>query len=64
MSCFQVNVKSLDTVIRFYLNLASQKTEAAREQSHQSCLDIDDLDVIQSPERSFDCIFIIRFQWL
>ncbi|KAF6024761.1 EIF3A [Bugula neritina] len=49
--CQLVNVKSLDTVIRFYLNLASQKTEAAREQSHQSCLDIDDLDVIQSPER-------------
>ncbi|XP_067937893.1 eukaryotic translation initiation factor 3 subunit A-like isoform X2 [Watersipora subatra] len=49
--CQMVNVKSLDTVIRHYLDLASQKTEAAREESQQTCLDIDDLDIIQTPER-------------
>lgn len=46
-----MNVKSLDTVIRRYLELASEKTEAARAESQQTCLDIDDLDVIQTPER-------------
>ena len=48
---FQVNVKSLDTVIRYYLDTATKKTEDARAESQQTCLDVDDLDVIQTPER-------------
>jgi len=48
--CQNVNVKSLDTVIRYYLELASTKTEEARAESQQTCLDVDDLDVIQTPE--------------
>ncbi|KAI0236259.1 Eukaryotic translation initiation factor 3 subunit A [Lamellibrachia satsuma] len=48
--CQQVNIKSLEDVIRKYLQLAESKTEAAREESHQAVIDVDDLDVIQTPE--------------
>ena len=48
---FQVNIKSLEDVIRKYLLLAESKTEAAREESHQAVIDVDDLDVIQTPEK-------------
>jgi translation initiation factor 3 subunit A len=49
-----VNIKSLEDVVRKYLALAEEKTEAARKESHQAVADIahiDDLDVIQTPER-------------
>ncbi|XP_013378702.1 eukaryotic translation initiation factor 3 subunit A [Lingula anatina] len=48
--CQQVNIKSLEDVVRKYLALAEDKTEEARAQSHQAVVDIDDLDVIQTPE--------------
>ena len=48
----QVNIKSLEDVVGKYLALAEKKTEAARAASHQAVVDVDDLDVIQSPERS------------
>lgn len=41
---------SLENVIRGYLKSAEEKTEAAREHSHQAVLDIDDLDNLATPE--------------
>jgi hypothetical protein len=52
MVVVQVNTKSLEDVIRRYLALAEEKTEEARLESHQSVVDVDDLDVLQTPERS------------
>jgi translation initiation factor 3 subunit A len=43
-------VASLENVVRFYLNLAEEKTEAARQESHQAVVDIDDLDNVATPE--------------
>lgn len=48
---FQVNIKSLEDVVRAYLKLAEEKTETAKEESQQMVLDIEDLDNIQTPER-------------
>jgi len=49
--CQQVNTKSLEDVIKKYLKLAEDKTEAARLESHQSVIDdVDDLDLPQTPE--------------
>ena len=45
----QVNIQSLVEVVRKYIALAEEKTDQAREQSHQTVVDIDDLDV-PSPE--------------
>lgn len=45
-----VNVGSLENVIRGYLRMAEQKTEAARKQSQQAVVDIDDLDMLVTPE--------------
>ncbi|XP_014252767.1 eukaryotic translation initiation factor 3 subunit A [Cimex lectularius] len=45
-----VNVGSLENVIRGYLRMAEEKTESAREQSHQAVIDIDDLDNVATPE--------------
>lgn len=50
----QVNIKSLEDVVRAYLKLAEEKTEAAKEESQQMVLDIEDLDNIQTPERYVD----------
>jgi translation initiation factor 3 subunit A len=46
----QVNVGSLENVIRGYLRSAEERTEAAREQSQQAVVDIDDLDNLATPE--------------
>ncbi|KAJ8025425.1 Eukaryotic translation initiation factor 3 subunit A [Holothuria leucospilota] len=46
----QVNVKSLEDVVRKYLQLAEEKTEAARKESEQTVVDIDDLDNVNTPE--------------
>ena len=58
----QVNIKSLEDVVRAYLKLAEEKTEAAKEESQQMVLDIEDLDNIQTPERYVGliakCIFL------
>ena len=37
--------------MRRYLALAEEKTEGARQESHQAVIDVDDLDVIQQPEK-------------
>jgi translation initiation factor 3 subunit A len=47
----QVNIKSLEDVVRKYLAMAEQKTEEASRESHQAVVDVDDLDVIASPEK-------------
>ena len=47
--CQQVNIKSLEDVIRAYLKMAEAKAESAKEKSEQM-LDIDDLDNVQTPE--------------
>ncbi|KAF2975051.1 hypothetical protein EK904_004106 [Melospiza melodia maxima] len=52
--CQQVNIKSLEDVVRAYLKLAEEKTEAAKEESQQMVLDIEDLDNIQTPESGED----------
>ncbi|CAH2323251.1 eukaryotic translation initiation factor 3 subunit A [Pelobates cultripes] len=48
--CQQVNIKSLEDVVRAYLKLAEERTETAKESSQQMVLDIEDLDNIQTPE--------------
>ncbi|KAA0717853.1 Eukaryotic translation initiation factor 3 subunit A [Triplophysa tibetana] len=48
--CQQVNIKSLEDVVRAYLKLAEEKTEMAKGESQQMVLDIEDLDNIQTPE--------------
>ncbi len=48
--CQQVNVKSLEDVVRGYLRLAEEKTEEARKASEQTVSDIDDLDNVATPE--------------
>ncbi|XP_002738406.1 eukaryotic translation initiation factor 3 subunit A [Saccoglossus kowalevskii] len=48
--CQQVNIRSLEDVVRSYLRLAEEKTEQAKEESHQKVDDIDDLDQITTPE--------------
>lgn len=45
-----VNVGSLENVIRGYLKMAEERTEAAQQQSSQAVLDIDDLENIATPE--------------
>lgn len=50
MHGLQVNVGSLENVIRGYLKTAEDRTEAAREQSQQAVIDIDDLDNLATPE--------------
>jgi len=45
-----VNVSSLESVVRHYLQLAEERTEAARKESHQAVVDIDDLDNLTTPE--------------
>ncbi|RLU26698.1 hypothetical protein DMN91_000495 [Ooceraea biroi] len=45
-----VNVGSLENVIRSYLRMAEEKTNAARKQSQQAVIDIDDLDNLATPE--------------
>ncbi|ELU00557.1 hypothetical protein CAPTEDRAFT_162196 [Capitella teleta] len=48
--CQQVNIKSLEDVVRRYLVLAEEKTENSRLESHQAVIDVDDLDCLTTPE--------------
>lgn len=48
--CQQVNIKSLEDVVRKYIGLAEQKTEEARQESHQVVIDVDDLEMPDTPE--------------
>ena len=45
--CQQVNIKSLEDVVRGFLKLAEERTEEARESSQQTVLDIEDLDQVR-----------------
>ncbi|RVE47922.1 hypothetical protein evm_007436 [Chilo suppressalis] len=45
-----VNVGSLEQVIRGYLRMAEERTEAARAQSTQAVIETDDLDNLATPE--------------
>ena len=47
----QVSISSLVEVVKNYISLAEEKTESARKESHQTVVDIDDLDLPDSPER-------------
>ena len=46
--CQQVNIKSLEDVVRGFLKLAEERTEEARESSQQTVLDIEDLDQVRA----------------
>jgi translation initiation factor 3 subunit A len=48
--CKDANLNSFKIVIDYFLNLAEKKAKAAREESAQTVLDIEDLDAIQTPE--------------
>ncbi|KAF2355103.1 Eukaryotic translation initiation factor 3 subunit A [Trinorchestia longiramus] len=45
-----IDVSTLETVVRFYLQLAEERTEAARKESHEAVSAVDDLDNLASPE--------------
>ena len=47
----QVNVASLETVVRGYLRKAELKTEAARKESQEAVEEVDDLENLVSPEQ-------------
>ena len=49
--CKDTNLNSFKNVIEGFLNMAERKASAAREESTQTVLDIEDLDAIQTPER-------------
>ena len=46
-----MNTKSLEDIVKKYLALAEERTEAARQQSQHTADDVDDLDILQTPER-------------
>lgn len=49
-----VNVGSLENVIRGYLKMAEERTEAAQQQSSQAVIDIDDLDNFSNTRKYFN----------
>ena len=49
--CQQVSIGPLEDSVRFFLKLANDKAEEARQESQQVVLDIEDLDQIHTPER-------------
>ena len=49
--CQQVNIVSLEDVIRYFLKLAEDRADAARQESRDQVPIVDDLDQIQTPER-------------
>ncbi|KAG9509288.1 Eukaryotic translation initiation factor 3 subunit A, partial [Fragariocoptes setiger] len=49
--CQQTNIKSFEDVVRRYIELAEERAEIARNRSASTAInEIDDLDVVQSPE--------------
>ncbi|KOB70284.1 Eukaryotic translation initiation factor 3 subunit A, partial [Operophtera brumata] len=56
-----VNVGSLEQVIRGYLRMAEERTEAARAQSTQAVIDTDDLDNLATPESIL--LSAVKFLW-
>lgn len=53
--CQQVNIVSLEDVIRYFLKLAEDRADAARQESRDQVPIVDDLDQIQTPERYLTC---------
>lgn len=49
--CQQVNAKSLEDVIQFFLEMAEKKADEARLKSQGLIEDVDDLDQAESPEK-------------
>ena len=49
--CQQVNIASLEDVIRYFLKLAEDRAETARQESREQVPTVDDLDQLQTPER-------------
>ena len=49
--CQQVNIVSLEDVIRYFLKLAEDRAETARKESRDQVPIVEDLDQIQTPER-------------
>ena len=47
--CQQVNIVSLEDVVRYFLKLAEDTAENARQQSREQVI-VDDLDQVQTPE--------------
>ena len=52
--CKDTNLNSFKCVIEEFLNMAEKKAADAREESTQTVLDIEDLDAMQTPERSVE----------
>lgn len=48
--CQQVNIASLEDVIRYFLKLAEDRAETARQESREQVPTVDDLDQLQTPE--------------
>ncbi|XP_074614008.1 eukaryotic translation initiation factor 3 subunit A-like [Acropora palmata] len=48
--CQQVNIASLEDVIRYFLKLAEDRAEAARQESREKVPVVEDLDQIMTPE--------------
>ena len=49
--CKGANLKSFETVVKAFLGLAESKANAAREESEHAVLqEVEDFDVIQTPE--------------
>lgn len=51
--CQQVNIASLEEVIKYFLQLATERVETARSQAEESleeALDVDDLEADKRPE--------------
>ena len=49
--CQQVNIASLEDVIRYFLKLAEDRAETARKESRDQVPMVEDLDQIMTPER-------------
>ena len=59
--CQQVNIVSLEDVIRYFLKLAEDRAETARKESRDQVPIVEDLDQIQTPERySLFAVFAIN----
>ena len=58
----QVNIKSLEDVVRKYIGLAEQKTEQARTESHQVVIDVDDLEMPDTPERYIHLLVLLNLK--
>ena len=58
--CQQVNIVSLEDVIRYFLKLAEDRADAARQESRDQVPIVDDLDQIQTPERYWTTLHILH----